>query len=615
MRAGNRVELLLQGVGLFADRRERRLGGVADRIAQKLGLARDAFHGVGGGAGELLVERLGVAGEGGERLVGREMEAFTQAFGVAGDAFDRLHAEAGVGLADGLGVGAEIGDRAIRRFGDMRLQRLRLRAHVLHGGLGGQGEVFRGAGAMRRQGFREGVAGGAQHVLRLVGFLMQPKRQVLAERGEGLMQRGAVHGDDLMQAAGLAFEPRAQFVAAATQRVADLLADFAQMLRQRRRMRVDLLDEGAGERAQFAVDLRRALVDRARNLDARAMEALEQAFRATLELPHEVFAGFGEGRVDAGGLVLERDGDAPAALVEQVGQLSCRRFEFDGDRILRIVQRRRNTVGIDDDGFALARQFVEQDADAAFIVAIGALERRHFAPHHGFEFAGAGQGALDAVAHRGDLAANGLAQGDNLLGGDGFRLGEADRHFGHGAGGQAHFLRASRHRAHGNQENDRAGQGKDRNRGHGAEQRAGKGRPVAEDEIADPQAGPCGRNDDRRRHRAGIGTGLQALEDLADRRTVVIGRASSRREAPARGLAVARRSQFVRAYFGQLRREFGRFRAGGRQMEIELPAFFRRLLGRRVGLDMQLERILDGRQSGGRGILSLARCGHVLSPL
>ena len=75
------------------------------------------------------------------------------------------------------------------------------------------------------------------------------------------------------------------------------------------------------------------------------------------------------------------------------------------------------------------------------------------------------------------------------------------------------------------------------------------------------------------------------------------------------------RAKFVGGDIGQARRrrDSARFRTLDGQMEIELSGFrpIHRLARRRsFGLDIEPEGVLDGRQSGGRGILSLARCGH-----
>ena len=79
-------------------------------------------------------------------------------------------------------------------------------------------------------------------------------------------------------------------------------------------------------------------------------------------------------------------------------------------------------LGLADQRVALMRERLEQAADADFVVVVGALERGHFVGDQRFELGGAGQRPLDAVAHGGDLAADGLAHGDDGIAGDLFRL-------------------------------------------------------------------------------------------------------------------------------------------------------------------------------------------------
>ena len=307
--------------------------------------------------------------------------------------------------------------------------------------------------------------------------------------------------------------------------------------------------------------LRRAILDGARGVLAGLAETRRHCFRALFQLPQQRIIGFGESGVNVAALFLERFRNALARLAEQVGELAGGGFQLDRHRILRVRQRRRNAVAIADDGFAFGGQFIEQHADAPLVFAIGALQRGNFAADDGFKFAGARQGPLDAVAHRRDFPADGLAQGHHLFRGDGFGFGEANRDFRHGAGGMAHFLGAARHRTHGDEEDDRPDQREDRRGGAGAEQRAGKGRAMREHDIADPQARPGGRSDDGRRHAGGIGPGLQALQDLADRGAVVVGRAAGRREGGSAGVAVARRRrELVLADLRQARRGGAIFR-------------------------------------------------------
>ena len=104
-----------------------------------------------------------------------------------------------------------------------------------------------------------------------------------------------------------------------------------------------------------------------------------------------------------------------------------------------------HVFGLADQGLALDGQVREQVADAYFVVVIGALERGDFVVHQRFELGRAGERAFDAVAHGGNFAADGLADGDDLLARRAFRLRQPHRHFRHGLGNQAHVLRAAEH--------------------------------------------------------------------------------------------------------------------------------------------------------------------------
>jgi hypothetical protein len=101
---------------------------------------------------------------------------------------------------------------------------------------------------------------------------------------------------------------------------------------------------------------------------------------------------------------------------------------FGGERqvFLELVvdadDRGADALGVVDDRLAFGAEFVDETANAQFVVGVAALERVDFGVHERFELGGAGDGALDAFVHRRDLAANGLADGHDALGGDGFRL-------------------------------------------------------------------------------------------------------------------------------------------------------------------------------------------------
>ena len=98
---------------------------------------------------------------------------------------------------------------------------------------------------------------------------------------------------------------------------------------------------------------------------------------------------------------------------------------------------------------------LQQAADAHFVVVIGALQRGHFIGDESFKLSGARKRALDAVAHRGDLAADRLADRDDRLARHLFRLGQTHRDAGHRLRDQTKLLRAPDHVREQIEEHDR----------------------------------------------------------------------------------------------------------------------------------------------------------------
>ncbi len=115
-------------------------------------------------------------------------------------------------------------------------------------------------------------------------------------------------------------------------------------------------------------------------------------------------------------------------------------------------------LGLADEVVALMGDVLQQRAHAHFVVAIGALERGDFVGDEGFQFAGARDGALDAVAHGGDFAADRLADGDHAVARHGFRLGHAHGDMGHRLRDHAQFLAARRHVGEEVEQQDRRGE-------------------------------------------------------------------------------------------------------------------------------------------------------------
>ena len=141
---------------------------------------------------------------------------------------------------------------------------------------------------------------------------------------------------------------------------------------------------------------------------------IDEIAAARIDQLGERVAGAGESVADFLGLGAERCGDAAAGAIDALGDAAARLFELFRQRIMGAGHRGADTLGIADDRFTFGRQAVDERADAPLILGIGALQSGHFGAHDRLEFAGARQRPFDAVAHRGDLAADRLRQGDDL---------------------------------------------------------------------------------------------------------------------------------------------------------------------------------------------------------
>jgi hypothetical protein len=150
----------------------------------------------------------------------------------------------------------------------------------------------------------------------------------------------------------------------------------------------------------------------------------------------------------------------------------------------------------------------------------------------GLELGGARQRALDAVAHGGDLASNGLADGDDRLARHRLGLRQPHGDLGHGLGDEPQFLRAPRHVGKHVEEDDRHEEGGGEHGQHrcGQAGRAERGLQLRQIEPAEhqPASTQSRRRRWRRRRRCGRAA-LQRAQDLADGFTIVIG---GRRSAP-----------------------------------------------------------------------------------
>ncbi len=125
--------------------------------------------------------------------------------------------------------------------------------------------------------------------------------------------------------------------------------------------------------------------------------------------------------------------DRRSARIDQRGEGFARGRKADSDLFRRERQfflelivnagdRGADAVGMIDDRFALGAEFVDEAAHAQFVIRIGTLQRIHFGMYERFEFRSARNGALDALIHRRDFAAHGLADRHDAFRRDGFRL-------------------------------------------------------------------------------------------------------------------------------------------------------------------------------------------------
>ena len=142
-------------------------------------------------------------------------------------------------------------------------------------------------------------------------------------------------------------------------------------------------------------------------------------------------AGGDDGRHAVGGF-----GDAG---IDALGDL----LDVEREGLVRVGDGFTEPPGVGKNRVAFALQLLDEVPHTPFVVVIGALQRRDLVLDHGLEFGGARDGALDAVAERGDLAADRLADGDDRVGGKVLGLGEADGNLGHRAGDGAQFLHAA----------------------------------------------------------------------------------------------------------------------------------------------------------------------------
>ena len=462
-----------------------------------------------------------------------------------------------------------------------------------------------------RLGVIESAAGG-------LDMFADPRREPLGRLRQRLVERAALIGDGFVNDAAGFGETHDETVALVADRLRETRAEFLETLDDAGAARAEVYCDRLAARLQLSSDVLGAFSEAPRHVVARAGDLLRDvvarlgeraddplAMRGQRRL--EAVAGFFERELDFLAFRSERGGDARARVAHRFGEMGGGRGELLRKRVAGAEKRGAGVVGVHDDRFALARQLVDQQSDAAFVFRIGAFEVRHLRAHDDFKLAGARQRPFDPVAHRGGLAADRLRERHDLFGGDGFGFDEADRHLGHGVGDKAHLMRAAGHQSGYEEKDDRRDERRESQNGLGRDQRPVRfeNLVLVEIDIEKPAGGPQRHRGEGHPHDRAVGLDLQRLSQFADGAAVVIGRRKGRRD---------HRLRPPRLRDGALR---WRDRAGGggfgwlRLRCLGGGAFPAGALGR--GRGSKIKRLFDRGQGGGSRILHLARFRHCTS--
>ena len=237
-------------------------------------------------------------------------------------------------------------------------------------------------------------------------------------------------------------ELRGQMHAAGVDGVRETPARRLDLLGSIEAARVNAGGQGITRRFQRLVNLCDALEQCAGGALARVIDAAGHVLpgagkpvhdfaAARGQLVQHVVTGPAQGDGDFLAFAAQRGGDPVARLADPLGQPHANRLKLARQAVMGCADGTADAVRIADNRLTLARQLVNQRADAALIVAVGALQVRDLAAHHRLKLAGACQRPLNAIAHGGNLAPDGLGQRQNLVAGNCLRLNQADRHLAH----------------------------------------------------------------------------------------------------------------------------------------------------------------------------------------
>ena len=336
------------------------------------------------------------------------------------------------------------------------------------------------------------VAGVAQRVVKLLGAV-----------GNAVDDAGGL----LLEFGGDAVEPVVQHVVDAVRQIDELVMDVAGLEVQARGQAFAGVEHGAGG---FAAGF---------------LETVEQVAAAFAEREDHVVAGAAQRAGDVFAALLKRAGDALGDFINARGDGVADQGDVVAQIDLHAGNGAADLFGLADEVVALMRDVLQQRADAHFVVGIGALKCRDFVGDQRFEFAGARDGALHAVAHGGDLAADGLADRHHGIAGGVFGFGESHRHLRHRLRDHAQFLSAPGEACEEIEQQDRCQQHRDqadeRQRAAVVSQRLQRGIEAVRQQSGADQP-DHGENGGKRIDVAGGAALLDRLQNLADGLAVIV---------------------------------------------------------------------------------------------
>ncbi len=390
-----------------------------------------------------------------------------------------------------------------------------------HQRVDGDVERFAGLVARGEDLGREPVAG----VVDLAHQVAAAQFELEQQRVAGILQRvvnlfGAV-GNSVDDGGGTLLEFAGDAVDALVQHFVDAVGQIDELV-----MDVAGLEVEAGGEALRGVE------HRARGLGAGFLETVEQVAAALAEREDHVVAGVAERGGDVGAALFQRAGDALGHFVDAGGDRIRDQRDVVAQVDLHAGDGAANLLGLADQIVALMGDVLQKSADPHLVVAVGALERRDLVGDQGFEFAGARDGAFDAVAHRRDFAADRLADGDHGIAGGALRFRKADCNLRHRLRDHAHFLAAPGQAGEEIKQQDRRQEQSRKTAQHQhaaalAHRRLQRGQEAdGQKRAADDPDG--GRRGGQRVDAAGGTALLQRLENLSDGCAIVIGGAARR---------------------------------------------------------------------------------------